>query len=109
MLNSHIDVVPVFPEHWDTDPFAAHKKPNGDIVARGAQDMKCVGMWYLEAIRRLKVTAMTPLRTIHVTFVPGTVYGGDTHDIKDGLGIPNNLCSVDCACECHIVPFAMTR
>lgn len=71
MLNSHLDVVPVFPEHWETDPFAAHKRPNGDIVARGAQDMKCVGMWYLEAMRRLKVTGMTPLRTIHTTFVPG--------------------------------------
>jgi aminoacylase len=35
MLNSHTDVVPVFEENWDTPPFAAHKKENGDIVARG--------------------------------------------------------------------------
>ena len=71
MLNSHLDVVPVSPEHWDSDPFAAHKRPNGDIVARGAQDMKCVSMWYLEAVRRLKVAGTVLLRTIHLTYVPG--------------------------------------
>ena len=37
MLNSHVDVVPVFPSHWECDPFEAHKKENGDIVARGTQ------------------------------------------------------------------------
>lgn len=31
-------------EHWKYDPFSAHKEPNGDIYARGAQDMKCVGI-----------------------------------------------------------------
>lgn len=25
LLNSHTDVVPVFPEHWKYDPFSAHK------------------------------------------------------------------------------------
>ena len=25
LLNSHMDVVPVFPEHWTHPPFAAHK------------------------------------------------------------------------------------
>ena len=71
MLNSHIDVVPVFPEHWETGPFEAYKRPNGDIVARGSQDMKCVGMWYLEAIRLLKKEGVALPRTLHVTFVPG--------------------------------------
>ena len=37
MLNSHMDVVPVYPSHWECDPFEAHKKENGDIVARGTQ------------------------------------------------------------------------
>ena len=43
MLNSHMDVVPVFPQHWVCDPFEAYKKENGDIVARGTQvsDMQC--------------------------------------------------------------------
>ena len=37
MLNSHTDVVPAYTEHWECDPFAAVKKENGDIVARGTQ------------------------------------------------------------------------
>ena len=71
MLNSHMDVVPVLPKHWESDPFAACKRSNGDIVARGSQDMKCVGMWYLEAIRQLKKEGVALTRTVHVTFVPG--------------------------------------
>jgi len=35
------------------------------------QDMKCVGMQYLEAIRRLKAAGVTCRRTLHITFVPG--------------------------------------
>ena len=69
-----MDVVPVFPECWESDPFAACKRPNGDIVARGSQDMKCVGMWYLEAIRRLKVAGTSLQRNVHVTFVPGKLF-----------------------------------
>ena len=41
LLNSHTDVVPVFPESWKYDPFEAVKEENGDIYARGTQDMKC--------------------------------------------------------------------
>ncbi|KAI9293384.1 aminoacylase-1A-like protein [Neoconidiobolus thromboides FSU 785] len=74
MLNSHTDVVPVFEDCWTHDPFAADKviDKNGDVVilARGAQDMKIVGILYLEAIRELKKEGVKPLRDIHVTFVP---------------------------------------
>ncbi|KAF8923032.1 adenylate cyclase, partial [Dissophora ornata] len=51
LLNSHTDVVPVFPEKWTQDAFAANKV-DGRIYARGSQDMKCVGMSYLEVLRR---------------------------------------------------------
>lgn len=78
ILNSHIDVVPVFPEHWTYEPFSAHKTENGDIYARGSQDMKCVGMQYIEAIRKLRAQGVTLLRTIHVTFVPDEEIGGGT-------------------------------
>lgn len=63
LLNSHMDVVPVFPvnivktfcklirtssdclqEHWTYEPFSAHKDEKGNIYARGSQDMKCVGI-----------------------------------------------------------------
>jgi aminoacylase len=58
-------------DQWLCDPFEAKKLDNGDIVARGSQDMKCVGSSYLEAIRNLKSKGKHPLRTIHLTYVPG--------------------------------------
>jgi aminoacylase len=76
MLNSHMDVVPVFPDKWDYPPFAAFKKENGDIVARGSQDMKCVGMQYIEAVFQLKKLGVVPKRTIYIVFVPDEEIGG---------------------------------
>ncbi|CAG8469715.1 23288_t:CDS:2 [Cetraspora pellucida] len=80
LLNSHTDVVPVFEEKWSCNPFEACKLDNGDIVARGAQDMKCVGASYLEAIRCLKDQDQQPCRTIHLSYVPDEEIGG-----KDGM------------------------
>ncbi len=51
VLNSHMDVVPVFPELWSVDPWAAVEK-DGKIYGRGTQDMKCVGIQYIEAVVR---------------------------------------------------------
>lgn len=51
LLNCHYDVVPVMREKWDTDPFTPTENTQGDIIARGAQDMKCVVMQYIEAVR----------------------------------------------------------
>ncbi|XP_024602175.1 aminoacylase-1 [Neophocaena asiaeorientalis asiaeorientalis] len=76
LLNSHTDVVPVFKEHWSHDPFEAFKDADGYIYGRGAQDMKCVGIQYLEAVRRLKVEGHHFPRTIHMTFVPDEEIGG---------------------------------
>jgi len=76
LLNSHIDVVPVDPSKWSYDPFGAEKAPNGNIYARGSQDMKCVGIQYLEAIRKLKANGFKPLRDVHVSFVPDEEVGG---------------------------------
>lgn len=71
VLNSHMDVVPVFPEYWTHPPFAAEIDIDGNIYARGAQDMKCVGVQYVGAIRALKRDGVKQLkRTIHVMFVP---------------------------------------
>ncbi|KAI9179980.1 adenylate cyclase [Blastocladiella emersonii ATCC 22665] len=82
VLNSHIDVVPVFREFWTQDPWAADKV-DGRIYARGSQDMKCVGIQYLEAIRALKATGYQPARDIHVLFVPDEEIGG--HDGMEKL------------------------
>ena len=35
MLNSHTDVVPVFPESWIHEPFSAFKDEKGNIYGRG--------------------------------------------------------------------------
>lgn len=77
VLNSHMDVVPVFPEFWKHPPFAAEMDKDGKIFARGSQDMKCSGVQYLAAIRALKRDGIKQLkRTIHVTFVPDEELGG---------------------------------
>uniref|UniRef100_A0A1B6D3W7 N-acyl-aliphatic-L-amino acid amidohydrolase n=1 Tax=Clastoptera arizonana TaxID=38151 RepID=A0A1B6D3W7_9HEMI len=76
LLNSHMDVVPVFPEKWTHSPFSADKDQSGNIYARGAQDMKCVGIQYLEAVRKLIKAGKRLKRTIHISFVPDEEIGG---------------------------------
>lgn len=76
MLNSHMDVVPVEREKWNHDPFGAEMTPDGNIYARGTQDMKSVGIQHLEAVRRLKLEGFVPKRTIYLTFIPDEEVGG---------------------------------
>lgn len=77
MLNSHMDVVPVFEEFWTQPPFAANIDEIGRIYARGSQDMKSIGTQYLAAIRALKREGIERLkRTIHVIFVPDEEING---------------------------------
>lgn len=40
--------------------------------------MKCVGVQYLEAIRKLKASGFQPLRSVYLSFVPDEEIGG--HD-----------------------------
>eukprot|EP01028_Stygiella_incarcerata_P006373 TRINITY_DN25_c0_g2_i2.p1 TRINITY_DN25_c0_g2~~TRINITY_DN25_c0_g2_i2.p1 ORF type:complete len:422 (-),score=98.91 TRINITY_DN25_c0_g2_i2:73-1338(-) len=80
-LYSHSDVVPVVKDAWKFPPFDAHETEDGFIYARGAQDMKCVGMQQLEAVGRLKVRSdecgqKLNKRTIHVIFGPDEEIGG---------------------------------
>lgn len=63
-------------DKWTYPPFSAHMDEQGNIYARGTQDMKCVGIQYLEAIRRLKLNGQRFQRTIHVSFVPDEEIGG---------------------------------
>ncbi|GJN03954.1 hypothetical protein PR202_ga21455 [Eleusine coracana subsp. coracana] len=77
LLNSHTDVVPSEPHKWEHPPFsAALDEASGRIYARGSQDMKCVGMQYLEAIRRVRAAGFIPDRNIYITFVPDEEIGG---------------------------------
>ncbi|XP_065058697.1 aminoacylase-1-like [Rhopilema esculentum] len=102
LLNSHTDVVPVYQEFWKYDPFAAVKEENGDIYARGTQDMKSVGIQYLEAIRRLEAEGKSFPRTIYLSFMPDEEVGGklgmqkflESQDFKDmnvGFGLDEGL------------------
>ncbi|KAL9647042.1 hypothetical protein ABK040_016517 [Willaertia magna] len=86
-FNSHLDVVPVDPKQWTFSPYNATIDKNR-IYSRGAQDMKNVGMAYLEAIIYLykfgKVndnalnSYWQPERTFHIIFVADEEIGG--HD-----------------------------
>ncbi|XP_058812648.1 aminoacylase-1B-like [Topomyia yanbarensis] len=77
ILNSHMDVVPVYAEMWSHPPFAAHMDEEGRIYGRGSQDMKCVGIQFLAVIRTLKREGVKLRRTLHVTFVPDEETGGE--------------------------------
>ncbi|KAM4651667.1 aminoacylase-1-like isoform 2-T3 [Discoglossus pictus] len=77
VLNSHTDVVPVFEKFWTYPPFSAHKDEAGNIYARGAQDMKCVTIQYLEALHKLKSEGCQFPRTIHLTMVPDEEIGSE--------------------------------
>jgi len=81
LLNSHTDVVAAEPPKWKHHPFTAFEDEDGNIYGRGAQDMKSVGMQYLEAIRSLVSSNFQPLRSVHVSFVPDEELGG-----VDGMG-----------------------
>ncbi|KAI3969624.1 hypothetical protein MKX01_020185 [Papaver californicum] len=76
LLNSHTDVVPVEQHKWKHPPFDANIDQLGNIYARGSQDMKCVGLQYIEAIRRLKSSGFEPIRTVYLSFVPDEEIGG---------------------------------
>jgi aminoacylase len=76
LLNSHYDVVPANMDDWTVEPFAGLRK-DGKVYGRGAQDMKCVCIQYIEAIRKLhSMKEFTPTRSIYLTFVPDEEVGG---------------------------------
>ncbi|ESQ52154.1 hypothetical protein EUTSA_v10016717mg [Eutrema salsugineum] len=81
LLNSHIDVVPFEADKWDHPPLGAEIDEDGKIYARGTQDMKSVGMQYIEAIRKLIASGFVPRRSVYVSFVPDEEIGG-----ADGAG-----------------------
>ncbi|XP_019175505.1 PREDICTED: aminoacylase-1-like isoform X1 [Ipomoea nil] len=78
LFNSHLDSVPAEPTKWSHPPFSAHRSSDGKIFARGAQDDKCIGIQYLEAIKAIQSSSpgFTPLRNVHISFVPDEEIGG---------------------------------
>lgn len=56
---------------WSFEPFSAETDDYGNIYGRGAQDMKSVGIQYIETIRKFVDEGLEFKRTIHIAFVPG--------------------------------------
>jgi aminoacylase len=83
LLNSHYDVVPATRQDWSVPPFDAVRK-DGKIYGRGTQDMKCVAIQYVEAIRKIMqlhqqqqaADSFQPQRNVVLTFVPDEEVGG---------------------------------
>uniref|UniRef100_A0A5S6R179 N-acyl-aliphatic-L-amino acid amidohydrolase n=1 Tax=Trichuris muris TaxID=70415 RepID=A0A5S6R179_TRIMR len=80
-LSSHMDVVPAFFENWKFDPFGGHIDEDGKIYGRGTQDMKSIGLQYLEAMNRLKRMNISMKRSVHICFVPDEEVGS-----TEGMG-----------------------
>ena len=78
ILSSHMDVVPTVDSKWTFPPMSATLH-EGRIYARGAQDMKSVGMGYIHALSQ--IIPKSPLqRTVHLIFTPDEEIGS-----KDGM------------------------
>ena len=75
LLNSHYDVVPAAEADWTVPPFAALRK-DGKIFGRGTQDMKCVCVQYIAALKKLIANGFQPCRNVCLTFVPDEEIGG---------------------------------
>ncbi|OMJ11281.1 Aminoacylase-1 [Smittium culicis] len=110
LLNSHTDVVPVYREKWNYEPFEATRVEieGGDhrIYARGSQDMKVTGSLYLEAFREIKASGKKFLRNVYSTFVPdeeiysieGMMPFSKSQEFKDmniGFGIDEGVPSIN--------------
>lgn len=68
LLSCHMDVVPQVVDEHPNDPSPSHPTREKVIVGRGSQDMKSIGIAYIEAVSRL-LAQQSPLRkSIHLVF-----------------------------------------
>ena len=80
VLMAHQDVVPVVPEEWQHDPFAAEVVGSGQeatVHARGAIDDKGALVAILEAVESLVVSGFTPARDVYLAFGHNEETAGD--------------------------------
>lgn len=79
LLLSHMDVVPVNESAWSSLPFEAKINEQGYIIARGVQDMKSVGMAYMEALGRVLSSSKGShtffTRVVHLLYLPDEEIG----------------------------------
>ena len=76
LLCNHMDVVPAEEDKWVAAMPWAGSLIGSKVYGRGAQDMKSVGMGYLEACARLASRGYAPARTLVLAFVPDEEVGG---------------------------------
>ncbi|KAI6239599.1 N-acyl-L-amino-acid amidohydrolase [Aphelenchoides fujianensis] len=85
---------------------ARGRTSTGNIFARGAQDMKCVGVQYMEALRKLLKEGKQFERTIHILWGPDEELGGgdgmkkfvktqEFRDLNVGFALDEGLASED--------------
>lgn len=77
LLESHMDVVPADPRKWTADPFTARIE-GGKLFARGAIDMKGIGVSQLYAFLMLHRLHVPLTRDVVLMFVPDEEIGGET-------------------------------
>lgn len=80
VLMAHQDVVPVVPEEWQHDPFAAEvvgEGPEATVHARGAIDDKGALVAILEAVEALAESGFTPARDVYLAFGHNEETAGD--------------------------------
>jgi len=78
LFMSHLDVVPVEPgteSEWTHPPFAG-VIDDGFVWGRGALDIKCGVIVWLEAVEALLAEGIVPERTIHLAFGHDEELGG---------------------------------
>jgi len=81
LFNCHVDVVPAIKESWTVPPFEGLVRDD-KVYGRGTQDMKCVCVQHLVAIKKLRRSGFFPKRTTFFTFVPDEEIGG-----VDGMNV----------------------
>jgi acetylornithine deacetylase/succinyl-diaminopimelate desuccinylase-like protein len=77
LLESHMDVVPADPRKWTGDPFTARIQ-DGKVIARGAIDMKGIGVSQLYAFLTLHRQRVPLTRDVLLLFVPDEEIGGES-------------------------------
>ena len=77
LLNSHFDVVPAAAADWTVPAFSGLRR-DGKVYGRGTQDMKCVCLQYIEALRHIHARdpSWQPARSVYLSFVPDEEIGG---------------------------------
>jgi Peptidase family M20/M25/M40 len=104
LLNSHYDVVPAKNEDWQDDfpPFAGKIcSRTSRLYGRGTQDMKSVGMQYMQAMAYLRRMHYKPQRSIYLTHVP------DEGESERGVERYRLGCALLCRCDSYLLLFCV--